>query len=82
MIEEIYIEFFALVDKRMDERDLTQDDVARKLGVTRAAVSSWHRRTTRIAFDHAVALASILDIDLNQFKGGFIPAAWKRIGAS
>ena len=51
------------------ENDLTQQDVADRLGVNHMTVSGWERGTRRPSFAYADALADLFDVNLEYLVG-------------
>ena len=74
------------------ERDLTQEQVAERLGVTRQTVSGYESDRTRPDVDTLMRLAEIYGTDLNgvlygpqdrqRRLRGFVTAAWSVLGIS
>ena len=51
------------------ERDITQKDLALKLSMTQAAVSSWEKKGVEPPFDTVCKIAKILNCDPNYLLG-------------
>lgn len=51
-------------------RELTQDDVAKKIGVTRQAISSYESNRTQPNLETLMSLAEVYDVELNDILYG------------
>jgi transcriptional regulator with XRE-family HTH domain len=55
---------FALARRRRRWLDLTQEEVARRMGVAKQAISYWENGVREPTLENAVAWAKALDLDL------------------
>ena len=52
-----------------EENGLFQEELAKKIGVSRQAVSSWELDRTLPTIGNAIAMAEVFDCDLNDISG-------------
>ncbi|AEE95661.1 helix-turn-helix domain-containing protein [Mahella australiensis] len=57
-----------LMDLR-NAKQLTQEDVAEKLGVSRQTISSWETNRTKPNYDQIKQICAILEVDMNTLLG-------------
>ncbi len=53
----------------------TQEQLAEEVGVSRQTVAKWESGETSPDFDHAVRVASVLDVSLNDLVSRMSPSA-------
>lgn len=54
--------FGRMLQEALDERGLSQSDLARQLGVSQASVSAWSTGAKRPSRDNAIAVEVMLDV--------------------
>ena len=54
-------------------RNLTQEQLAAKIGATKGMVGHWERGFTSISLEHACAIADVLECTLDELAGRSFP---------
>lgn len=62
-------EFKDRVKALREEKDITQDQLAERLGVTKMAISGYENGKRKPRFDMLDNLADVLDVDINYLTG-------------
>lgn len=57
------------IKKLREDRGLYQEELAKKIGVSRQAVSAWELDRTLPTIGNAIAMAKVFDCDLNDISG-------------
>ena len=57
----------AWLEKKRDEKDISQAEMARRLGVTRTAVHCWEKGKRKLYADTLIKYCEAAGIDLQEF---------------
>ena len=57
----------ALIKKTRTERDISKEDLAKKLGVSVSTVSKWEKNISRPSFSYLILLTKELNISMDEF---------------
>ena len=67
------MELHERIDQLRKERNITQQDLADRLGVSRQAVSRWEMGTAKPEVESLTALAKVFDITVDELLTGEMP---------
>jgi DNA-binding XRE family transcriptional regulator len=66
-------DYYKLIKKLRVERGLLQEDIAKRIGISRSSYISFEQGKTEINLSEAIKIADIFGISLEDMKGGLIP---------